>query len=35
MELSQALLLARHHGIDLETEIERKWLYRITPGRPG
>ena len=24
--LCQTLLLARHHGIDLEAEVERKWL---------
>lgn len=23
---SQVLLLARHHGVDLEAEVERKWL---------
>lgn len=26
--LAHTLLLARHHGIDLEAEIERKWLVR-------
>ncbi|OLT11505.1 pyrophosphatase [Pseudonocardia sp. CNS-139] len=26
--LGQVLLLAHHHGIDLVTEIERKWLAR-------
>ncbi|MFI6321141.1 MazG nucleotide pyrophosphohydrolase domain-containing protein [Nonomuraea sp. NPDC050556] len=24
--LAQLLVLARHHGVDLETEIDRKWL---------
>ncbi|GAA5765838.1 hypothetical protein Aros01_02329 [Streptosporangium roseum] len=24
--LSQVLLLARHHGVDLEAEVERKWM---------
>ncbi|MEU8379226.1 pyrophosphatase [Streptosporangium sp. NPDC048865] len=24
--LSQVLLMARHHGIDLEAEVERKWM---------
>jgi NTP pyrophosphatase (non-canonical NTP hydrolase) len=24
--LCQVLLMARHHGVDLETEVERKWL---------
>jgi NTP pyrophosphatase (non-canonical NTP hydrolase) len=24
--LCQTLLLARHHGVDLEAEVERKWL---------
>ncbi|MFF3440132.1 MazG nucleotide pyrophosphohydrolase domain-containing protein [Streptosporangium sp. NPDC002721] len=24
--LSQVLLMARHHGVDLEAEIERKWM---------
>ncbi|GAA3158607.1 hypothetical protein GCM10010466_56740 [Planomonospora alba] len=26
--LSHVLLLARHHGVDLEAEVERKWLSR-------
>lgn len=24
--LSQVLLMARHHGVDLQAEVERKWL---------
>jgi NTP pyrophosphatase (non-canonical NTP hydrolase) len=24
--LSQVLLMARHHGVDLEVEVERKWM---------
>jgi NTP pyrophosphatase (non-canonical NTP hydrolase) len=24
--LAQVLLMARHHGVDLEDEIERKWM---------
>jgi NTP pyrophosphatase (non-canonical NTP hydrolase) len=33
--LAHTLLLARHHGIDLEPEIERKWLvWRDTSPRP-
>lgn len=33
--LAQTLLLARHHGIDLEAEIERKWLvWREASPRP-
>ncbi|MER6825660.1 pyrophosphatase [Streptosporangium sp. NPDC000563] len=24
--LSQVLLMARHHGVDLEAEVERKWM---------
>lgn len=33
--LAHTLLLARHHGIDLESEIERKWLvWRDAPPRP-
>lgn len=31
--LSHVLLLARHHGIDPEEEVERKWLVRH-PDRP-
>ena len=27
--LCQLLLMARHHDIDLEAEVERKWLYRL------
>ena len=27
--LCHVLLLARHHGVDLEDEVERKWLYRL------
>jgi NTP pyrophosphatase (non-canonical NTP hydrolase) len=27
--LCQLLLLARHHGVDLEAEVDRKWLYRL------
>ena len=27
--LCQLLLLARHHGVDVEAEVERKWLYRL------
>ncbi|WP_214413911.1 MazG nucleotide pyrophosphohydrolase domain-containing protein [Sphaerisporangium fuscum] len=36
--LSQVLLLARHHGVDLETEIERKrlsWLHDRPSPREG
>jgi len=33
--LAQTLLLARHHGIDGEAEIERKWLvWRDASPRP-
>ncbi|MGI5493157.1 pyrophosphatase [Microtetraspora malaysiensis] len=37
--LCQVLVMARHHGVDLETEIERKWLVWNTarpsvPSRP-
>ena len=33
--LAHTLLLARYHGIDLETEIERKWLvWRDASPRP-
>ncbi|GLY98096.1 MazG nucleotide pyrophosphohydrolase domain-containing protein [Actinoplanes sp. NBRC 103695] len=29
--LCQLLLMARHHGVDIEDEVRRKWLYRL-PG---
>ncbi|MET8986755.1 MazG nucleotide pyrophosphohydrolase domain-containing protein [Nonomuraea wenchangensis] len=29
--LCQVLLLARHHGVDVEAEVRRKWLSRL-PG---
>ena len=29
--LCQLLLMARHHGVDIEHEVRRKWLYRL-PG---
>ncbi|MEV4059564.1 pyrophosphatase [Nonomuraea dietziae] len=32
--LSQVLLMARHHGVDLEDEVERKWLV-WNPDRRG
>jgi NTP pyrophosphatase (non-canonical NTP hydrolase) len=28
--LCHVVLLARHHGVDLEAEIERKWLVRLS-----
>ncbi|MFG1605428.1 MazG-like family protein [Actinoplanes sp. NPDC049265] len=31
--LCQTLLLARHHGIDIEDAVRRKWLVRL-PGPP-
>jgi NTP pyrophosphatase (non-canonical NTP hydrolase) len=30
--LCQLLLLARHHEVDVEAEVERKWLYRLRPS---
>jgi NTP pyrophosphatase (non-canonical NTP hydrolase) len=33
--LCHVILLARHHGVDLETEIERKWLTKEGGGRAG
>lgn len=27
--LCQVLLLARHHGVDVEAEVQRKWLSRL------
>ncbi|NMM24749.1 MAG: pyrophosphatase [Phycicoccus sp.] len=34
--LAHTLLLAQHHGIDLEAEIERKWLvWRDASPRPS
>ena len=27
--LCQLLLTARHHGVDVAAEVERKWLYRL------
>jgi NTP pyrophosphatase (non-canonical NTP hydrolase) len=27
--LCQVLLLARHHNVDIEAEVDRKWLYRL------
>ena len=27
--LCQLLLMAAHHGVDLEAEVDRKWLYRL------
>jgi NTP pyrophosphatase (non-canonical NTP hydrolase) len=27
--LCQVLLMADHHGVDVEAEVERKWLYRL------
>jgi NTP pyrophosphatase (non-canonical NTP hydrolase) len=30
--LCQLLLMARNHDIDLEAEVERKWLYRLRPS---
>ena len=27
--LCQLLLMARHHGVDVAAEVERKWLYRL------
>ncbi|SEM60212.1 MazG nucleotide pyrophosphohydrolase domain-containing protein [Nonomuraea pusilla] len=27
--LCQVLLMARHHGVDLEAEVARKWLERL------
>ncbi|MEU1386102.1 MULTISPECIES: pyrophosphatase [unclassified Nonomuraea] len=31
--LCHVLLMARHHGMDLAAEVERKWLARL-PGEP-
>jgi hypothetical protein len=27
--LCQLLLMANHHGVDIEAEVDRKWLYRL------
>ena len=27
--LCQLVLMAAHHGVDLEAEVENKWLYRL------
>lgn len=29
--LCQLLLMATHHGVDIEAEIRKKWLYRLDP----
>ncbi|MGC4804805.1 pyrophosphatase [Micromonospora sp. DT233] len=32
--LAQVLLMARHHGVDLQAEVERKWLvWKPDPGQ--
>lgn len=32
---SQVLLMARHHGVDLVAEVERKWLVWIRQADPA